>query len=109
MCFNEITYQKANATVKNFVRDHPNELVLLKRYLAENVKVMQWLYVTLYPKYYSRNNKFDIQNKSLVDMTYWEWFFFFYVGFLSRTFTNHRIAGEGGGHFINSTLPLPPA
>ena len=85
MCFNEITYQKANATVKNFVRNHPNELVLLKRYLAENVKVMQCLYVTLYPKYYSRNNKFDIQNKSLVDLTYWECFFFFLCGF---SFTN---------------------
>ena len=36
-------------------------------------------------------------------------FFFFYVGFLSRTFTNHRTAGEGGGHFINSSVPLPPA
>ena len=32
----------------------------------------------------------------------------FYVGFLSRTFTNHRTAGKGGGHFINSSLPLPP-
>ena len=36
-------------------------------------------------------------------------FFFFYLGFLSRTFTNHRTAGEGGGHFFNSSLPLPPA
>ena len=36
-------------------------------------------------------------------------FFFFYVDFLSRTFTNHRPAGEGGGHFINSSLPLLPA
>ena len=36
-------------------------------------------------------------------------FFFFYVGFLSRTFTKHRTAGEGGEHFINSSLPLPPA
>ena len=35
--------------------------------------------------------------------------FFFYVGFLSRTLTNQRAAGEGGGHFINSSLPLPPA
>ena len=33
-------------------------------------------------------------------------FFLFYVGFLSRTFTNHRTAGEGGRHFINSSLPL---
>ena len=36
-------------------------------------------------------------------------FFLFYLGFLSGTFTNHRTAGEGGGHFINSSLPLPPA
>ena len=33
--------------------------------------------------------------------------FFFYLGFHSRTFTNHRTAGEEGGHF--SSLPLPPA
>ena len=35
--------------------------------------------------------------------------FFFYLGFLSRTFTNHRTAGEGGVHFLNSSLPFPPA
>ena len=35
--------------------------------------------------------------------------FFFYLGFLSRTFSNHRTAGEGGGHFFDSSLPLPPA
>ena len=33
--------------------------------------------------------------------------FFSYLGFLSRIFMNHRTAGEGGGHFINSSLPLP--
>ena len=35
--------------------------------------------------------------------------FFFYRSFLSRPFTNHRTAGEGGRHFFNSLLPLPPA
>ena len=34
---------------------------------------------------------------------------FFYLGFLLRTFTNHRTVGEGVGHFFNSSLPLPPA
>ena len=24
-------------------------------------------------------------------------------------FTNHRTAREGGGHFFNSSIPLPPA
>ena len=34
--------------------------------------------------------------------------FFFYLGFLSQPLTNHKTAGEGGGHFLNSSLPLPP-
>ena len=33
---------------------------------------------------------------------------FFCLGFLSQiTFTNHRTAGEEGGHIWNSSLPLP--
>ena len=36
-------------------------------------------------------------------------FFSVYLGFLSRTFTIHRTAGEGGGYLFNSSLPLPPA
>ena len=35
--------------------------------------------------------------------------FFFCLGFLSRTFTIHRTAGEGRGHYFKSSLPLPPA
>ena len=35
--------------------------------------------------------------------------FFFYLGFLSQTFTIHKIAGEEGGYLFNSSLPLPPA
>ena len=35
--------------------------------------------------------------------------YFFYPGFVSRTFTNYRIAEEGGGHFIISFQSLPPA
>ena len=35
--------------------------------------------------------------------------FFFYLGFLSQTFTIHGTAGEGGGYLFNPPLPLPPA
>ena len=34
---------------------------------------------------------------------------FFYLDFFSQPFTNHRTAGEGREHFLNSSLPLPPA
>ena len=51
-----------------------------------------------------------LHNKAFVIASNPEFFvFFFYLGFLSRPFTNHRTAGEGGGHFFNSSLPLPPA
>ena len=35
--------------------------------------------------------------------------FNFYLGFFSQTLMNHRTAGEGGGQFFNSSLPLAPA
>ena len=36
-------------------------------------------------------------------------FFFFCLDFFSQTFTNHKTPEEEGGHFFNSSLPLPPA
>ena len=33
---------------------------------------------------------------------------YIYLGFLSRTFTNHRTSGERRGHFFNSSQPLLP-
>ena len=36
-------------------------------------------------------------------------FFYFYMGFLSRTFTIHRTAGDGGEYLFNSSTPFPPA
>ena len=71
----EITYQKAYSVVKQFLTEHLSELNHLKHCLAENVKVIQHLYGTLFPKYYSRNNKFGILNKSLVELAYREWIF----------------------------------
>ena len=41
-----ITYQKANATVKKFLRDHPNELHFLKRFQFKGYTRIQRLYNT---------------------------------------------------------------
>ena len=51
----EITYQKGNSVVKQFLTEHPSELNHLKHCLAEKAKMIQYLYATLFPKYYSRN------------------------------------------------------
>ena len=34
--------------------------------------------------------------------------FFFYLDFLSQTFTINRTEGEGGGYLFNSSLPFLP-
>ena len=49
---------------------------------------------------------FFLMLKKILDISK---YFFFYLGFLSQPFTNHRTAEEGGGHLFNSSLPLPPA
>ena len=71
----ETIYRKANSVAKQFLIEHPSELNHLKHCLAENGEVIQYLYAMLFLKYYSRNNKFGIQNKSLVDLAYGEWIF----------------------------------
>ena len=51
----------------------------------------------------------DIHNGMQPCTTRVIYIYFFYVGFLLPTFTNHKTAEEGGGNFINSSLPPPPA
>ena len=36
-------------------------------------------------------------------------YIYIYIYIYLFTLTNHRTAGEGGGHFFKSALPLPPA
>ena len=52
---------------------------------------------------------FILNSEAGTDQLIQSCFFFFYLGFLSQTFTNHRTAGKGGGHLFSSSLPLPPA
>ena len=64
------------------------------------------------------HNSFFVGDELIIEMRYnrkivnWQKYctnnIFFYLGFLSRTFTIHRTAGEGGGYLFKSSLPLPP-
>ena len=69
----------------------------------------------MYKRFWKKNLMFTLTRKSIhrheESCSLWSLFiyFFFYLGFLSRTITVHRTAGEGGGYSFNSSLPLPPA
>ena len=79
-------------------------------FLFKNVFVTQ-------PKRLWWDGCFPVSSGTAILQIFVEWlpkklftvFFFFYLGFLLRTFTNDRTAGQGEGHFFNSSLPLPPA
>ena len=82
--------------MKNFQVKHGqfNSIILLKTFSFEGSKTFALMTVGFFT--------FDMSwNLSTT--------FFFYWGFLSQPFTNHRTASEGGGHFFNSSLSLPPA
>ena len=80
----------------------------------ERLWVHIWLIKTLYYKMWQKYITKYIRFITKCDSFYkirrlLQFFFFFYLGFLSQPFTNHRAAREVGGHFLNSSLPLPPA
>ena len=56
-----------------------------------------------------RKHKPSVPCSALLSNNYVFFLLFFYLGFLSRTFTVHETAGEGGGYLFNSSLLLPPA
>ena len=55
------------------------------------------------------NHRFLSFGQFFTGLSFFFFFFFLYLGLLSQPFTNHRTAGEGGGHFFNFLLPLPLA
>ena len=72
----------------------------LSFYLIKNRPRKNWLRKSLCKKYDAQYFIFGTCPHIYI--------FFFYLGFLSQTFTIHGTAGEGGGYLFNSSLPLPP-
>ena len=58
-----ITYQKANDIVKNFFKEDPNRINLLKYKIEEKFKLIHYVYSLLFSKIYNRTSQFEIQNK----------------------------------------------
>ena len=59
-----MTYQKANDIVKNFLKEDPNRINLLKYKIEEKFKLIHYVYSLLFSKIYNRTSQFEIQNKN---------------------------------------------
>ena len=66
----KLTYQKANNVVKEFIKEDPNRINILKYKIEKNFNLIHYVYSLLFPKIYNRVNHFGIQNKSSFDFVF---------------------------------------
>ena len=68
-----LTYQKANNIVKNYVLEESNRINLLKFKIEEKFPLIHYIYSMLFSKIYNRTNNFGIQNKNNFDFYFKTW------------------------------------
>ena len=68
-----LTCQKANKTVKNYVLEESNRINLLKFKIEEKFPLIHYIYSMLFSKIYNRTNNFGIQNKNNFDFYFQTW------------------------------------
>ena len=78
--------------------EYPSELKSRSRLCHSNLLI--WIFQLLWQLTVKINKVWNLKSIKV---------FFFYLGFLSWTFTIRRTAEEKGGYLFNSPLPLSPA
>ena len=68
-----VTYQKANEIVKQFIFEDPNRINTLKYKIEEIFSLIHYIYSMLFSKIYNRTNNFGIQNKNDFDYYFQTW------------------------------------
>ena len=66
----KLTYQKANAIVKNFIEEDVSRINLLKYKIEKSFNLIHYIYSTLFPKIYNRINNFGVQTESNFDFAF---------------------------------------
>ena len=90
-----LTYQKANNIVKNFILEDMSRINTLKYKVEEKFPLIYYIYLLLFSKIYNRTNNFGIQKKNNFD-------------FYFQTWKNRKTAGALGPKLLKQ-LPLPQA
>ena len=62
-----LTYQKENNIVKNYIFEESNRINLFKFKIEEKFPLVHYIYLMLFSKIYNRMNNFGIQNKNNFD------------------------------------------
>ena len=62
-----LTYQKPNEIVKNFLLEGSNRIYILKYKIEEKFPLIHFIYLLFFSKIYKRTNNFGIQKKNNFD------------------------------------------
>ena len=68
-----ITYQKANNIVLKFVEEAAQNIDLLKSALRDHLRTIQYVYSLLFPKNYTRADRFGMNNNLHFDFVFTSW------------------------------------
>ena len=69
----KLTYQKANAIVKNFIVEDTNRINLLKFKIESNFNAIHYVFSLLFPKIYNRTNNVGAQKESTFEFVFSTW------------------------------------
>ena len=67
-----VSFRGVNAIVRQFVSE-PNNWLSLKNCFVAYYSTYQYIYSMLFPKYYSKNNKYGLKNKIKFAISYKRW------------------------------------
>ena len=68
-----LTYQKANKIVKNFLLEESNRINILKYKIEEKFPLIHFIYLLLFSKIFKRTSNFGIQKKNNFDLCFQTW------------------------------------
>ena len=68
-----LTYQKANNIVKEYLVEDNNRINRLKYKIEEKFELIHYVYSLLFSKIYNKTNNFGIQKKSNFDFNFTTW------------------------------------
>ena len=69
----KLTYQKANAIVKNFIEEDVNRINLVKYKMEKSFNLINYVYLSLFPKIYNRISNFDVQKENNFEFPFSIW------------------------------------
>ena len=69
----QITFQKVNEIVKEFIEEKVEYLDLLKQSLISDIELVRYVYAIHFPRIYSRSSPIGIKHKFSFDFSYHLW------------------------------------